>query len=143
MLKGREGSILSSEAVPEALMKDNEGFHGPLGAAALLLREDDRIVLSVDFFFTDIPSWLEYDVETKKLDTLTTGDFDEENPVWSPDGKHLAFASNRTAGFGDNTETSTSGVLPISSSTLSLGIIVAPFYSDQRHNALTSPTIPD
>ncbi|MDZ7648324.1 MAG: hypothetical protein U5K54_14690 [Cytophagales bacterium] len=31
-----------------------------------------------------------FDVETKKLDTLTTGDFDEGNPVWSPDSKRIA-----------------------------------------------------
>ncbi len=37
-----------------------------------------------------------FDVETKKLDTLTKGDYDEGSPVWSPDGKQLAFVSNRT-----------------------------------------------
>lgn len=38
-----------------------------------------------------------FDVETKKLDTLTKGDFDERNPVWSPDSKKIVFVSNRTA----------------------------------------------
>lgn len=37
-----------------------------------------------------------FDVETKELDTLTRGDFDEDAPVWSPDSKQLAFVSNRT-----------------------------------------------
>lgn len=37
-----------------------------------------------------------FDVETKKLDTLTMGDFDEGTPVWSPDSKYLAFVSNRS-----------------------------------------------
>jgi dipeptidyl aminopeptidase/acylaminoacyl peptidase len=37
-----------------------------------------------------------FNVETKKLDTLTRGDFDEESPAWSPDSKQLAFVSNRT-----------------------------------------------
>ncbi len=37
-----------------------------------------------------------FDVETKKLDTLTRGDFDEGSPVWSPDGKKIVFVSNRT-----------------------------------------------
>jgi len=38
-----------------------------------------------------------FDVETKKIDTLTTGDFDENNPIWSPDSKKILFVSNRTA----------------------------------------------
>ena len=38
-----------------------------------------------------------FDLETKKLDTLTKGDFDEVNPIWSPDGKKLVFVSNRSA----------------------------------------------
>lgn len=38
-----------------------------------------------------------FDVETKKLDTLTSGDYDNQNPVWSPDSKKLVFVSNRTA----------------------------------------------
>ncbi len=73
MLKGRESSSLTTEAIPGGLLKNSEGFHGPLGAAALLLHEDDQIVLSVDFFFTDIPSWLEYDVDTKKLGIVQMG----------------------------------------------------------------------
>ena len=38
-----------------------------------------------------------FDVESKKLDTLTRGDFDEENPSWSPDSKKIVFVSNRSA----------------------------------------------
>ncbi|MFN3851579.1 MAG: S9 family peptidase [Spirosomataceae bacterium] len=38
-----------------------------------------------------------YDVATKKIDTLTKGDYDEISPRWSPDGSQIAFVSNRTA----------------------------------------------
>jgi dipeptidyl aminopeptidase/acylaminoacyl peptidase len=46
-----------------------------------------------------------FTIDTKKLDTLTRGDFDEENPKWSPDNKQLAFVSNRTADADRNSNT--------------------------------------
>jgi Tol biopolymer transport system component len=36
-----------------------------------------------------------FDVATKKAVQLTSGDWDDESPDWSPDGRLLAFASNR------------------------------------------------
>ena len=55
-------------------------------------------------FKADVKGYLEkspvhlyvFDVTTKKLDTLTTGAYDETSPVWSPDGSQLAFVSNRS-----------------------------------------------
>lgn len=37
-----------------------------------------------------------FDVDTRTLDTLTNGNYDESSPVWSPDSKQIAFVSNRT-----------------------------------------------
>ena len=37
-----------------------------------------------------------YDISTKKLDTLTQGNYDENSPRWSPDGSQIAFVSNHT-----------------------------------------------
>ncbi|MBN9381467.1 MAG: S9 family peptidase [Chitinophagaceae bacterium] len=37
-----------------------------------------------------------FDIDTKKLDTLTRGAYDDGSAVWSPDGAAVAFVSNRT-----------------------------------------------
>ena len=46
-----------------------------------------------------------FDIATKKLDTLTSGNSNEESPAWSPDGTHIAFVSNRTADPDKNENT--------------------------------------
>lgn len=99
------------------LKTDLEDYEwGPDGRKiALVLRDPDYsdsaktktrtpYVMDRYHFKADMKGYLErsavhlyvYDLATNKLDTLTTGSFDETSPAWSPDGSQLAFVSNRT-----------------------------------------------
>ncbi len=71
----------------------------------------DPIVTDRFKFKQDVSGYLQrepshlylYDLVAKKLDTLTTGMFSEGSAEWSPDGKQIAFVSNRTEDPDRNT----------------------------------------
>ncbi len=55
-----------------------------------------RFKRDVDGYLNDRRSHLYlYDIASKKVDTLTRGAWDDERPIWSPDGTQLLFMSNR------------------------------------------------
>lgn len=46
-----------------------------------------------------------FDIKSKRIDTLTTGNFNEKTPSYSPDGRLIAFASNRSGDPDKNENT--------------------------------------
>ncbi len=58
------------------------------------LSPDGRRIALVNFQEANSDVWI-YDIARGTLSRLTTSPGDEEHPVWSPDGRYLAFYSNR------------------------------------------------
>lgn len=45
-----------------------------------------------------------YNIKSKQAEQITSGDFDDSQPAWSPDDSQVAFTSNRNPGADDNTD---------------------------------------
>ena len=60
----------------------------------------DRVHFKQDYEGYKLPLYRHlylFDLSTSKLDTLTTGAYDNHSPAFSPDGQRIVFVSNRTA----------------------------------------------
>src|SRR5690606_19258991 len=56
-------------------------------------RKDDGYYAEKKLTYSHV--WV-YDVATREKKQLTTGNFDHESPTWSPDGRWIVYASNRS-----------------------------------------------
>lgn len=70
---GKRKSAPASPAPVENEWVRPHGTTGLVEAPTLLLTEDDRIVLMVDYDFADFPSWVEWDMKARKLSVVQMG----------------------------------------------------------------------
>ena len=48
----------------------NEGIYGHIDADMLVLRDEDRMIISIDYDFKDILGWIEWDVNDNRIDLV-------------------------------------------------------------------------
>ena len=97
---GKRLLLLVTDPSPEELQRQRDEEAGVRPAKA---RTQPPWVMDRQQFKQDFQGYLDrrrthlyvYDIASKKLTQITSGDYNDSNPEWSPDGKMVAFVSNR------------------------------------------------
>jgi dipeptidyl aminopeptidase/acylaminoacyl peptidase len=85
-----EAAVTRAKADEETVTKKKKGQR-PWVIDRLLFKED-----TVGYLDRRRTHLYVFDVTSKSMTQVSSGDYDDVEPAWSPDGKYLAFASNRS-----------------------------------------------
>lgn len=97
---------------PEGDKKDEEKTPRPIVTKRIQFKFDTQGYLK------ELRSHLYvFDVEKKASVQITSGPYDDEQPAWSPDGKTIAFVSNRTAEPDTNRDSNIFLIAPLAGET--------------------------
>lgn len=90
---GRQAALVVADAEPEAEQKPGwqRKTPPPLVIDRFHFKQDREGYLTGQHKHLQL-----LDLASRKLTALTTGSFSESSPAWSPDGRQIAFLSNRT-----------------------------------------------
>jgi dipeptidyl aminopeptidase/acylaminoacyl peptidase len=80
-----------------------------------------------------------FDVAAKSLTQITSGDFDDDEPAWSPDGTRVAFTSNRSLPDPDRTYNSDIWIVAADSKDKGAHLIQVTSNRGDDHQAAWSP----
>jgi len=86
-------AVVATDPDPDAEEEDESDSKAPkpIVVTRLQFKRDGRGYLN------DLRSHVYvFDIAAKKADQVTDGPYDDSSPVWSPDGRSIAFVSNRT-----------------------------------------------
>ena len=80
-----------------------------------------------------------FDIASKSLKQITSGDFDDSEPRWSPDGRRLAFSSNRTKPDPDETYDDEIWVVPADNNDKGANVTQITSKPGEHHSPAWSP----
>ena len=80
-----------------------------------------------------------FDVAAKSLVQITSGDFDDDEPAWSPDGTRIAFTSNRSMPDPDRTYDSNIWVVAADNRDKGARLVQVTLNPGEDHDAAWSP----